>query len=140
MDYPKPVQNLIAQVAKLPGIGKVHVADDARYAHALLAATKREDLVQPKKVPGLSAEQMARMEREMDALHHALEQVKAGHGQVVAAMADPGVGKSRLFYEFKALSHSGCMVLESVLGLARQSLRLLAGNRVIARILRDRQR
>jgi class 3 adenylate cyclase/tetratricopeptide (TPR) repeat protein len=51
--------------------------------------------------------------REMDALHHALEQVKTGHGQVVAVMADPGVGKSRLFYEFKALSHSGCIALEA---------------------------
>ena len=50
---------------------------------------------------------------EMEALKRALEQSKTGHGQVVAAVADPGVGKSRLFYEFKALSHSGCMVLEA---------------------------
>jgi predicted ATPase len=34
-------------------------------------------------------------------------------GQIVAAMAEPGVGKSRLFYEFKAVSQSGCMVLET---------------------------
>src|SRR5712671_2580334 len=40
----------------------------ARYAHALLAATRQEDLVQPKKIRGLSADQMARMEREMDGL------------------------------------------------------------------------
>ena len=52
-------------------------------------------------------------EHEMEALMRALEQSKAGHGQVVAAMADYGVGKSRLFYEFKALSHSGCMVFEA---------------------------
>jgi class 3 adenylate cyclase/tetratricopeptide (TPR) repeat protein len=52
-------------------------------------------------------------EREMDALRHALEQATAGHGQIVAAIADPGVGKSRLFYEFKASSQSGCMVLEA---------------------------
>jgi class 3 adenylate cyclase/tetratricopeptide (TPR) repeat protein len=52
-------------------------------------------------------------EREMDALRHVLEQVKAGHGQIVAAIADPGVGKSRLFYEFKAISQSRCMVLEA---------------------------
>jgi class 3 adenylate cyclase len=52
-------------------------------------------------------------EREMDTLRHALEQVKAGHGQIVAAIADPGVGKSRLFYEFKAISQSGCLVLEA---------------------------
>ena len=43
----------------------------ARYAQALLAATRREDLAQPdrpKKIRGLSAEQMARMELEMDGL------------------------------------------------------------------------
>jgi len=52
-------------------------------------------------------------EREMEALKHAAEQAKAGHGQIVAAMAEPGVGKSRLFFEFKATSQSGWMVLET---------------------------
>ena len=51
--------------------------------------------------------------REMDALKHAAEQARAGRGQIVAVMADPGVGKSRLFYEFKATSQSGWMVLEA---------------------------
>jgi predicted ATPase/class 3 adenylate cyclase len=52
-------------------------------------------------------------QREMDALKHAAEQAQAGHGQMVAVMADPGVGKSRLFYEFKVTSQSGSMVLEA---------------------------
>jgi class 3 adenylate cyclase/tetratricopeptide (TPR) repeat protein len=52
-------------------------------------------------------------EREMDAMKHAAEQAKAGRGQIVAVMAEPGVGKSRLFYEFKATSQSGWMVLET---------------------------
>jgi tetratricopeptide (TPR) repeat protein len=52
-------------------------------------------------------------EREMGALKHAAEQAKSGHGQIVAAMAEPGVGKSRLFFEFKATSQSGWMVLET---------------------------
>ena len=52
-------------------------------------------------------------EREMEALRHAAEQAKSGHGQIVAAMAEPGVGKSRLFFEFKATSQSGWMVLET---------------------------
>ncbi|MBV8450854.1 MAG: AAA family ATPase, partial [Deltaproteobacteria bacterium] len=51
-------------------------------------------------------------EREMEALRHAAELAREGRGQIVAAMADPGVGKSRLFYEFKATSASGWMVLE----------------------------
>jgi predicted ATPase len=49
----------------------------------------------------------------MEAMRHAAEQAKSGHGQIVAAMAEPGVGKSRLFYEFKATSQSGWMVLET---------------------------
>jgi len=38
---------------------------------------------------------------------------KAGHGQIVGVMGEPGVGKSRLFYEFKLTSHSGCLLLEA---------------------------
>ncbi len=41
-------------------------------------------------------------EHEMEAMQHAAEQARAGHGQIVAAMAEAGVGKSRLFFEFKA--------------------------------------
>ncbi len=52
-------------------------------------------------------------EREMEALRHAAEHAKSGHGQIVAAMAEPGVGKSRLCFEFKATSQSGWLVLET---------------------------
>src|SRR5215468_5721533 len=51
---------------------------------------------------------------EMEALKHAAESAKTGRGQIVAAMADPGVGKSRLFHEFKATSQSGWMLLDAV--------------------------
>ena len=50
---------------------------------------------------------------EMDSLKRAAEQAKAGRGQMVAAMAEPGVGKSRLLFEFKAKNQSGWMVLET---------------------------
>jgi len=40
---------------------------------------------------------------EIDAMERAAELAKAGHGQIVAAMAEAGIGKSRLFYEFKAM-------------------------------------
>src|SRR5207244_7249742 len=52
-------------------------------------------------------------EREMEAMKHAAGQASAGRGQLVATMAEPGVGKSRLLYEFKATSQSGWMVLEA---------------------------
>jgi class 3 adenylate cyclase/tetratricopeptide (TPR) repeat protein len=51
---------------------------------------------------------------EMETLRRAAEQAKAGHGQIVAVMAEPGVGKSRLVFEFKATSQSGWMLLEAV--------------------------
>jgi ParB-like chromosome segregation protein Spo0J len=58
----------------------------ARYAHALLAATRREDLAQPdrpKNIRGLSPEQMARMEREMDGLQREFKAVSASYGDTV---------------------------------------------------------
>src|SRR6202043_2215944 len=58
----------------------------ARYAQALLAATRQEDLAQPdrpKKIGGLTAEQMARMEREMDGLQREFKSVSASYGDTV---------------------------------------------------------
>jgi class 3 adenylate cyclase/predicted ATPase len=37
---------------------------------------------------------------ELEQLKKALELAKAGHGQIVGVMGEPGVGKSRLFHEF----------------------------------------
>ena len=37
---------------------------------------------------------------EFDTLWQALDRARAGHGQVVALVGEPGVGKSRLFWEF----------------------------------------
>jgi class 3 adenylate cyclase len=52
-------------------------------------------------------------EAELAQMRRALELAREGHGQVVAAMGEPGVGKSRLFFEFKAAAQSGCLVLEA---------------------------
>jgi class 3 adenylate cyclase/tetratricopeptide (TPR) repeat protein len=52
-------------------------------------------------------------EREIDVLKHSAEQAKAGHGQIAAAVAEAGTGKSRLYFEFKAIAQSGWMVLEA---------------------------
>jgi class 3 adenylate cyclase/tetratricopeptide (TPR) repeat protein len=37
---------------------------------------------------------------ELDQLRQALERAQAGHGQVVSVVGEPGVGKSRLYWEF----------------------------------------
>ena len=50
---------------------------------------------------------------ELEAIARALAQAKDGQGQIVAVTGEPGVGKSRLFYEF-AHSHrtEGWLILE----------------------------
>jgi class 3 adenylate cyclase/tetratricopeptide (TPR) repeat protein len=51
---------------------------------------------------------------ELEALRQALEQTGTGHGQVVAVIGEPGVGKTRLFYEFTHAHRTpGWLILES---------------------------
>ena len=52
-------------------------------------------------------------QREMELLGRPLELARGGHGQIVAVIGEPGVGKSRLFHEFKLSSQSGCLLLET---------------------------
>ncbi|MBI3249453.1 MAG: AAA family ATPase [Deltaproteobacteria bacterium] len=58
-------------------------------------------------------------QHEMEQLQRALEQAKAGHGQIVGMMGEAGLGKSRLLYEFVGaydytpLRIHGCLVLEA---------------------------
>src|SRR6185295_12571574 len=51
-------------------------------------------------------------QREMGQLQHVLTQVKAGYGQIVGVMGEPGLGKSRLLHEFKLTSQAGYLLLE----------------------------
>jgi predicted ATPase/class 3 adenylate cyclase len=51
---------------------------------------------------------------ELAALHQALERAGAGHGQVVAVIGEPAIGKTRLFHEFTQASRTqGWLRLES---------------------------
>ncbi|MFZ0660646.1 MAG: adenylate/guanylate cyclase domain-containing protein [Candidatus Binataceae bacterium] len=50
---------------------------------------------------------------EIDQLRRALGLARAGHGQIVAAVAEAGVGKSRLFHEFRSMSQDDCFVMEA---------------------------
>lgn len=55
----------------------------ASYAKALLAATRQEQLAkpdQPKKIMGMTSEQMARMEREMASLNQDFKQIELSYG------------------------------------------------------------
>ncbi len=52
-------------------------------------------------------------QREIEAMKSAAALAQSGRGQIVAAIAEAGVGKSRLLFEFKATSQAGWMVLET---------------------------
>jgi class 3 adenylate cyclase/tetratricopeptide (TPR) repeat protein len=52
---------------------------------------------------------------ELEQLRQALERAGIGHGQVVAVVGEPGVGKSRLFWEFThAHRTQGWLIVESI--------------------------
>ncbi|SIT51166.1 conserved hypothetical protein [Paraburkholderia piptadeniae] len=50
---------------------------------------------------------------ELAHLEHVFSQAVAGHGQIVGVVGEPGVGKSRLLYEFKLRAPREWLVLET---------------------------
>jgi tetratricopeptide (TPR) repeat protein len=50
---------------------------------------------------------------EVEQLRKALDLAQGGRGQIVGVMGEPGVGKSRLFHEFKLLPQRGGLVFET---------------------------
>ena len=51
---------------------------------------------------------------ELQVLRHALDRARTRHGQVVAVVGGPGIGKSRLIHEFvHSANTSSCLVLET---------------------------
>jgi predicted ATPase len=52
-------------------------------------------------------------EAELGQMRQTLDTARAGHGQILAVTGEAGVGKSRLFFEFKAVAEAECLVLEA---------------------------
>ena len=63
--------------------------------------------------PGRGLTKFVGREREMEVLRHAADHSKLGLRSDRGGHGEPGVGKSRLFFEFKATSQSGWAVLET---------------------------
>ena len=67
-------------------------------------------------------------QRELEQLQQAWEQAQRGQGQIVAAVGEPGVGKSRLCYEFKLRCQRGWPGAGDLLGVARQGVSVSAAD------------
>jgi class 3 adenylate cyclase/tetratricopeptide (TPR) repeat protein len=67
--------------------------------YTILGRSGRRALLEPQRGRVLSP--FVGREREMVTLHALLAQVEAGRGQVVGVVGEPGLGKSRLVYEFR---------------------------------------
>jgi len=79
---------------------------------ALVGATAVRRHLQATAARGLT--RFVGRQTELDVLRQPLERAKAGHGQIVAMVGKPGVGKSRLVYEvLHAQQTRGWLVLES---------------------------
>jgi hypothetical protein len=57
--------------------------------------------------PPARADLLCRPHADVEQLWKALEEARTGHGQLVAAVGEPGVGKARSFHEFPHSAHSG---------------------------------
>ncbi len=93
---PRPVKGLeaLVEVYEVVGAGTVRSRLKAAAARGLTRFVGRDS--------------------EMDQLRQALAQAGDGHGQVVAVIGEPGVGKSRLYWEFTHSQRTqGWLILES---------------------------
>jgi class 3 adenylate cyclase/tetratricopeptide (TPR) repeat protein len=80
--------------------------------YELMGAAPARTRLQTAAVRGLS--RFVGREAEMGTLDRALERGIGGDPQIVAVVGEPGVGKSRLLYEFTRVAHRrGCSVLEA---------------------------
>src|SRR5215468_8983752 len=91
---------LVEGAVRVTALGPIPVKGLAEPVDAfeLVGATPGHRRLQAAVARGLT--RFVGRDTELEALRHALEQAGAGHGQIVAVVGAPGVGKSRLAYEF----------------------------------------
>src|SRR5262245_7808689 len=99
------------QVTPLGPVAVKGLGESVEVFELVRAGTDRTHL---EAVAGRGLTRFVGRDQELEQLRGALDQASLGHGQVVAVVGEPGVGKSRLFWE---LTHShrvrGCLILQS---------------------------
>jgi class 3 adenylate cyclase/tetratricopeptide (TPR) repeat protein len=66
--------------------------------HELTGAAAVRSRLQARRAQGLT--RFVGRDEEMEQMRRAAQEARRGHGQLIAVVGEPGVGKSRLFYEF----------------------------------------
>ncbi len=109
----KDTERIVAGYFTLKPLGPVKIRglSDAIEVFEVIGVGPLRTRLQASAMRGLS--KFVGRARETEKLVAAFDAVKRGHGQVVAAIADAGVGKSRLFHEFKAIVRADAMTLEA---------------------------
>ncbi len=93
------------------GAAKIKGVSEPLQIYELLGVGVLRTRLQVSAARGLS--RFVGRKKELDHLKQVREQAATGQGQMVGVVGEPGVGKSRLFYEFKVLSEQHCLVLET---------------------------
>jgi hypothetical protein len=111
---PATTLRLVEGLVRVNALGPVPVKGLAEPVEVfeLVGVTAIRRRLQAAAVRGLS--RFVGRDHELESLQQAMQQAGAGYGQIVAAMGEAGVGKSRLVYEFVHSHRSqGWLVLES---------------------------
>ena len=93
------------------GAAKIKGVSEPVQIYELLGVGALRTRLQVSAARGLS--RFVGRKKEIEHLKQVREQARNGQGQMVGVVGEPGVGKSRLFHEFKVLSGQHCLVLET---------------------------
>ena len=92
-------------------IDAVPLGPDATFVNLCAPLAPRRGSSVLSEFPARPLSRFVGRQNEMDAIADALARASAGEGQIVAAVGEPGMGKSRLFYEFIRRAPSGWRVI-----------------------------
>ena len=127
--------NLASRLQTAAPVGSIAVAEATRrlcegyFILKPLGATKVKGVTEPVNVyevtgvgplrtrlqrsAGRGLSRFVGRDREIEEMKRALERTSGTRGQVVAAIGEAGLGKSRLFYEFRVIAGGGCLLLDT---------------------------
>jgi class 3 adenylate cyclase/tetratricopeptide (TPR) repeat protein len=94
-------QRLVEGYVRSESLGAVHVKgrSDPISAYRVIGRKRAQSRMELSAERGLT--RLVGRERELGLLHDRMARARDGHGQVVAVIGEPGIGKSRIIYEFR---------------------------------------